>query len=249
MRLFRKALFHTADILCGIPQRIVLRADQQQLSPDVFNGNVFFRLDRMSCLGIVKQLAGVYHIAGAFALGDDAMPIVGMLIAKRHIGQRLAPVGEQRLALDRPFLATVPFALHETLPHKIAGRHGNGQGNIREHGGRCQRERSRSRCTGNANFMVAVGFQPRNGRLHTLQRIIMMSVILFRRRHGEYIYAPPAEPFHGRTRKPVLRIVSNHRNDRAVRSAGTRPVRAVKADGLHIKVLMLHCFSLQIRSL
>ena len=53
MRFFGKALFHPADILCGVPQRIVLRADQQQLSPDVFNGNVFFRLDRMSCLGIL----------------------------------------------------------------------------------------------------------------------------------------------------------------------------------------------------
>ena len=90
MGLFRKALFHTADILCGIPQRIVLRADQQQLSPDVFNRNIFFRLDRMHRLGIIKQLAGVDHIAGALALGGDAVPIIGMLIAKRHIGQRLA---------------------------------------------------------------------------------------------------------------------------------------------------------------
>ena len=160
MRFFGKALFHPADILCGVPQRIVLRADQQQLSPDVFNGNVFFRLDRMSCLGIVKQLAGVYHIAGAFALGGDAMPIVGMLIAKRHIGQRLAPVGEQRLALDRPLLAAVPFALQKALPHKVAGCHGNGQGDIREHGSRCQRKRSGGRCTGNADLSVTVSFQP-----------------------------------------------------------------------------------------
>ena len=94
--------------------------------------------------------------------------------------------------------------------------------------------------------MVAVGFQPRNGRLHTLKRVIMMSVIFFRGRHGEHIYAPPAEPFHGRTRKPILRIVTNHRNDRAVRPADTRPVCAVKAGGLHIKVQMFHCFSLQI---
>lgn len=28
MRFFGKALFHPADILCGVPQRIVLRADQ-----------------------------------------------------------------------------------------------------------------------------------------------------------------------------------------------------------------------------
>ena len=70
----------------------------------------------------------------------------------------------------------------------------------------------------------------------------MMAVILFRRRHGEHIYAPPAEPFRGRAGQPILRIVTNHRNDRAVRSAGTRPVRAVKAGGSHIKVLMLHCF-------
>ena len=69
-----------------------------------------------------------------------------------------------------------------------------------------------------------------------------MAVILFRRRHGENVYALSAEPFHGRARKPILRIVTNHRNDRAVRSAGTRPVRAVKAGGLHIKVQVLHCF-------
>ncbi len=54
MRLFCKALFHTADILCGVPQRIVLRADQQQPSLDVFNGNKFLWLDRMRRLGIVE---------------------------------------------------------------------------------------------------------------------------------------------------------------------------------------------------
>ena len=215
MGLFRKALFHAVDVSGGIPQHVVLRADEQQLAMDVLDGNILLRLDRVRRLGIVKQLAGVYHIAGAFALGGDTVPIVRVLIAKRHIGQRFACVGKQRFALDRPLLAAVLLALHKALPHKVAGRHGNGQGDLREHGRRRQRKRSGGRRPGNADFFVPVGFQPRNGRLHALQRIIMMAVILFRRRHGEHIYAPPAEPFRGRAGQPILRIVTNHRNDRA----------------------------------
>ena len=132
--------------------------------------------------------------------------------------------------------------MHKALPHKIAGRHGNGQGDIREHGRCRQRQRSGGGCTGNADFLIAVGFQPRNCRLYALQRIIVMAVILFRRRHCEHVYAPPAEPFRRRAGKPILRVIPDHRNHRAVRPAGARPVRAVKAGGLHIKVQVFHCF-------
>ena len=92
MGLFRKALFHPADVFSRVPQHIVLRTDQQQLSPDVFDGNKLLRPDGVRRLGIVKQLAGVDHVTGAFALGGDTVPVVRVLIAKGHIGQRLAPV-------------------------------------------------------------------------------------------------------------------------------------------------------------
>ena len=53
---------------------------------------------------------------------------------------------------------------------------------------------------------------------------------------------PGAEPFRRRAGKPILRVIPDHRNHRAVRPAGARPVRAVKAGGLHIKVQVFHCF-------
>ena len=155
-------------------------------------------------------------------------------------------VGKERFTLNRPFFATIFLALHESLPDKIAGCHADGQGNIRKVGCRCQRQCARCRCTHNTDFADTVVFQPVNCCLHTLQWIVVMAVILFRRRHGEYVYAASAKPFRSRAGKPVLRIVSDHSDHHAVRSAGARPIRAVEAGGLHIKVQVLHCFPLNL---
>ena len=69
-----------------------------------------------------------------------------------------------------------------------------------------------------------------------------MAVILFAGDMVSTFTPRPQSHFAAGASHVILRIVTNHRNDRAVRSAGTRPVRAVKAGGSHIKVLMLHCF-------
>lgn len=56
MRLFRKALFHTADILCGIPQCIILCANEQELTLDVFYLDELGFCNWVCLFGIVKKL-------------------------------------------------------------------------------------------------------------------------------------------------------------------------------------------------
>ena len=71
---------------CGVPKCIVLCADKKQPSADILYLYKFLLGDRVRRFRVVKQLARGDHIAGAFGLLRDRAPIVGVLIAKRHIG-------------------------------------------------------------------------------------------------------------------------------------------------------------------
>ena len=95
MRLLRKAFLHAADIFCGVPKCIILRADKEQLTADILDLYEFLLSDRMRRFRVVKQLAGGNHIAGAFGLLRDYAPIVRVLIAKRHVWQGLSLVRKE----------------------------------------------------------------------------------------------------------------------------------------------------------
>ena len=51
-------------------------------------------------------------------------------------------VGKEGFSFDGPFLAAVFFALHEALPDEIAGRHGDGEGQLGKIRSRGQSQRS-----------------------------------------------------------------------------------------------------------
>ena len=95
MRLLRKAFLHAADIFCGVPKCIILRADKEQLTADILDLYEFLLSDRMRRFRVVKQLAGGNHIAGVFGLLRDYAPIVRVLIAKRHVWQGLSLVRKE----------------------------------------------------------------------------------------------------------------------------------------------------------
>ena len=139
---FRETFFHAADIFGGVPENVVLSADEKQFSVDVLNLDCLGFRDGMSSLGIVEKLSGVEHISGAPGLYGDDLPIFGMLIEEGHVGERLAVVGKEGFSFDGPFLAAVFFALHEALPDEIAGRHGDGEGQLGKIRSRGQSQRS-----------------------------------------------------------------------------------------------------------
>ena len=239
MGLFRQALFHPADVPGGVPEGIILRADQQKLALDALHGDHLLLLEGMGSLGVVKDLAGVHPVPGALALGHEDLPVLGMLVAEGHVGQGLAPVAEEGFSGNGPLLAAVPVPLREALPDEVAGGHGDGQRQRREVRRRRQGQGTGGGCPIDAHLPVSVGGEPGDGGLDALQGVVVVAVVLFRRGHGEDADSLPQQPLHGGAGHVVLRVVPQHGDDGAVRALAG-PVGAVEAVGLRIKMDVFH---------
>ena len=170
----------------------------------------------MGCLGIVKDLFGADHVAGALCLLLDHVPVVRMLIGKWHVRQRLAPVRDRGLAGNRPLLTAVPFAAHKSLPHKIAGGQRDRQGDLRKIGSRHQGEHTGRRGSDNSDLAYAMGKQPVYCCLDSLERIVVMTIIFLSRGHGHDIEASLLQPGDTFSGQVILRVVSNHGNHRGL---------------------------------
>ena len=72
-------------------------------------------------------------------------------------------------------------------------------------------------------FGLPLAFSHEMAAFYALKRVIMMAVVLFRRGHGEDVYAAPAEPFRGRAGQPILRIIPDHGDHRAARPRRRTP--------------------------
>ena len=91
-----------------------------------------------------------------------------------------------------------------------------------------------------ADFLISVRFQPSDGRFNPFQRVIMMTIILFARRHGHHIDAQLHQPFHRRTRHVICRVIAQHGNHCTGGTASARPIRAVKSVRINFKRNVFH---------
>ena len=99
------------------------------------------------------------------------------------------------------------FALHEALPDEIAGRHGDGEGQLGKIRSRGQSQRSGGGGSCDGKPAVSVFFQPFDGPFNPLERIIVMAVVFFRRGHGQDVDAETQEIFDRRAGHVVLGVI------------------------------------------
>ena len=149
-------------------------------------------------------------------------------------------VGKEGFSFDGPFLAAVFFALHEALPDEIAGRHGDGEGQLGKIRSRGQSQRSGGGGSCDGKPAVSGFFQPFDGPFNPLERIIVMAVVFFRRGHGQDVDAETQEIFDRRAGHVVLGVIPQHGDHRAVRTGRAFPVCAVKAIFFRIKMNLFH---------
>ena len=168
-----------------------------------------------------------------------------MFIAKRHIRERFSPIRKQRFAFDGPFAATVLFTLLEPLPYKIAGRHRYRKRNVGEIRRRRKRKCPSRRRARDADFFVSVILQPFYRFFYSFQRIIMMAVILFRRRHRKHVYTIFHQPLRATLRHIIFRVVAQHSDNRSVCLFFILPIRAVKAVIRDVEMNVFHTFLLK----
>ena len=55
MRQRVEALFHPAYVLAGIPEDIILGADENDVSPDALDFDLLLFLQRMQALGLIEH--------------------------------------------------------------------------------------------------------------------------------------------------------------------------------------------------
>ena len=149
-------------------------------------------------------------------------------------------VGKEGFSLNGPFFAAVFFALHEALPDEIAGRHGDGEGQLGKIRSRGQGQRSGGGGSGDGELAISVLFQPFDGPFNPFKGIIVMAVVLFRGGHGQNIDAEAQEIFDRRAGHVVLGVIPQHGDHRAVRTGRAFPVCAVKAIFFRIKMNLFH---------
>ena len=142
-----------------------------------------------------------------------------MTISIGKIRQRFSFPGCGRLPFSRPFRLSIPFSLIKALHHKVAGRHGNGKGDLRIIGSCNQRKHSCGGRSGNSDLFHSSFLQIGNSRSNSLYRQIMMTVILMSRTQRQYADSEfLLKPLHRGSGHIILAVVSKHCNDGTGRS-------------------------------
>ena len=166
----------------------------------------------MSPLGLLEHPAACDHIAAFLGLLSDHLPILGVAVGVGQVWKRFSPIGKGGLPIAGMLPCTVLPILIEALHNKVTGRHSDSKGDIFIIRGRHQGQHPRGGCANNADLSVSYGFDCLNGSFDPLQRIVMVTVILFGWRHRHNIAPPVMEPLHGRYRHAVINGIPQHSN-------------------------------------